>query len=104
LEIPEIGFWDSAETEAGWQAEGWARVTPQVPARFALQVIRIRQDGTVRIEQLPIGEEAKGEWILEGGLDRRVVLALSALARFTTEPAPYTLRIEQPPAIETRRR
>ncbi|WP_322798189.1 immune inhibitor A [Thermoflexus sp.] len=96
LEIPEIGFWDSAETDLGWQAEGWARVTPQVPVRFALQVLRIRRDGTVRIERLPIGEEAKGEWILEGGPDRRAVLALSALARFTTEPALYTLRIERP--------
>ncbi len=96
IEIPEIGFRDGAEMDLGWHAEGWARVAPAVPVRFALQVLRIRRDGTVRIEQLPVGAAAAGEWILEAGPDRRVVLALSALARFTTEPAPYTLRVEQP--------
>ncbi len=96
IEIPEIGFRDGAEEDLGWQAEGWARVTPWVPVRFALQVLRIRKDGAVRIERLPVGEEATGEWMLEAGPDRRVVLAISALARFTTEPAPYTLRIERP--------
>lgn len=96
IEIPEIGFRDGAEEDLGWQAEGWARVTPRVPVRFALQVLRIRKDGAARIERLPVGEEATGEWMLEAGPDRRVVLAISALARFTTEPAPYTLRIERP--------
>jgi len=96
IEIPEIGFRDGAEADQGWQAEGWARVGAQVPVRFALQVLRVRTDGTVRIERLPVGEGATGEWVLEAGPDRRVVLALSALARFTTEPAPYTLRVERP--------
>ncbi|HXF70529.1 MAG TPA: hypothetical protein VNK89_12070 [Thermoflexus sp.] len=96
IEIPEIGFRDGAEEEAGWVAEGWARVAPRVPVRFALQILRVRSDGTVRIERLPVGEDGRGAWTLEGGPDRRVVLALSALARFTTEPAPYTLRIEGP--------
>ncbi|GBD10179.1 Immune inhibitor A [Candidatus Thermoflexus japonica] len=98
IEIPEIGFRDGAEEDAGWTAEGWARVTPQVPVRYDLQVLRIRQDGTVRIERLPVEGSSTGEWILEAGPDRRVVLALSALARFTTEPAPYTLRVEPPQA------
>lgn len=95
IEIPEIGFRDGAEAEAGWVAEGWARVTPEVPVRFALQVLRVRTDGTVRIERLPLAG-ADGAWAVEAGPDRQVVLALSALARFTTEPAPYTLRIEAP--------
>ncbi len=95
IEIPEIGFRDGAEEDAGWVAEGWARVAPRVPVRFALQVLRVRADGTVRIERLPLEEAARGAWTLAAGPDRRVVLALSALARFTTEPAPYTLRVER---------
>lgn len=96
IEIPEIGFRDGAEEDAGWAAEGWARITPQIPVRFVLQVLRIRRDGAVRIERLPLEGGATGEWILEAGPDRRVILALSALARFTTEPAPYTLSVEPP--------
>ncbi len=96
IEIPEIGFRDGAEEDAGWVAEGWARVAPQVPVRFALQVLRVQADGTVRIERLPLREAVRRAWTLAAGPDRRVVLALSALARFTTEPAPYTLRVERP--------
>ncbi len=96
IEIPEIGFRDGAEEDTGWVAEGWARVAPWVPVRFALQVLRVQRDGTVRIERLPLGEAARGAWTLAAGSDRRLVLALSALARFTTEPAPYTLRVERP--------
>lgn len=96
IEIPEIGLRDGAEEEAGWEAEGWARVAPEVPVRFALQVLRLRRDGEARVERLPLRADGTGEGLVEAGPDRRVVLAISALARFTTEPAPYTLRIALP--------
>jgi hypothetical protein len=96
IEIPEIGFRDGAEGEAGWEAEGWARVAPEVPVRFALQILRLRRDGEARVERLPLRADGTGEWLVEAGPDRRVVLAISALARFTTEPASYTLRIALP--------
>lgn len=99
IEIPEIGLRDGAEEEAGWEAEGWARVAPEVPVRFALQVLRLRRDGEARVERLPLRPDGTGEGLVEAGPDRRVVLAISALARFTTEPAPYTLRIALPQIV-----
>lgn len=96
IEIPEIGFRDGAEGGVGgWIAEGWAPVAPVIPVRFALQVIRFREDETVEVERLPVGADGRGEGEVAAGPDRQVLLALSALARFTTEPAPYSLWVEE---------
>lgn len=99
IEIPEIGFWDGAEGEAGWEAEGWARVSSRVPVRFALQILRLRKDGEAQVERLPLRADGSGAWLIEAGPDRRVVLAIAALARFTTEPAPYTVRVALPESV-----
>ena len=47
IEIPEIGFKDDAESEAGWTSEGWIRTNNFVPQTFIAQVIGLARMATL---------------------------------------------------------
>jgi immune inhibitor A len=89
--IPELGYADDVEGgEAGWQAEGWLRVTEKVPQSFLVQVISL--GSSPRVERMVLDQENQGEVTISGlgaGIDR-AVLAISAMAPYTTEPATYS--------------
>ena len=94
ISVPELGFADTAETdEAGWQAEGFVRIDNQLPQRFLVQIIE--QGKATRIERLPLDDQQHGTISIEGfGRDLdRVVLAISGLSRYTTEPAAYSYTV-----------
>ncbi len=100
ISIPELGYHSDVETDErhpsgteGWQAEGWVRVTDQIPQEFSLQLITYGPE--TRVERLPLDSQNRAS-ITVAGLGHeidRAVLVVSAQAPLTTEPAGYSYRI-----------
>lgn len=94
ISVPELGFSDDAESDGGgWQAEGFVRIDNQLPQTFLVQVIE--QGQATRVRRLSLDQSQRGTITIDGfgrELDR-VVLAISGLARYTTEPAAYSYTI-----------
>jgi immune inhibitor A len=94
ISIPELGYTDGVEeSDGGWQAAGWMRVTDHVPQEFLVQLITF--DRVIGVERIPLDEQMHGTVTITGlgqELDR-AVLVVSALAPATTEWAAYSYRI-----------
>jgi hypothetical protein len=96
IAVPEIDFRTDVETgNDDWQAEGWVRVTENVPQRFLVQLITLGRQP--RIERMTLDEQMHGTLTVAGlGTDAdRAVLVVTAMAPSTTEPASYSYRITQ---------
>ena len=96
IAVPEIDFRTDVETgNDDWQAEGWVRVTENVPQKFLVQLITLGRQP--RIERMTLDEQMHGTLTVAGlGTDAdRAVLVVTAMAPSTTEPASYSYRITQ---------
>ncbi len=94
IAVPELGFQDGAESDAGgWQAEGFVRIDNQLPQQYLVQVVQ--QGKATSVQRLQLDAQQQGSLSLDGlGSDvGRVVLAISGLTRYTTEPAAYSYTI-----------
>jgi immune inhibitor A len=109
LRIPAIGyatsfepgeseFSPSAEGAAPeWQSEGWLLTDNQLAQRWLIQVLEFTGDQLTAVRRLPVGADGQATLALGGlGGEHSTVLAISALAPVTTEPANYELQITQP--------
>jgi immune inhibitor A len=94
ISIPELGYYDDAESDGGWTAEGFVRSTNVVPQRWIVQVITFGTD--VEVQQMDLGETEAGRLAIEGfGTEiDRAVLVVSALAPDTTEVASYQYSVQ----------
>lgn len=104
IRIPELGFADDVEAgDGGWLAEGFVRVGNLVPQRWLLRAV-VEGSKEVRVEEIPVSEDGRAEWVPEAlpPSVRRVVLVVSAMAPATTEPASYRLWVDPPPAETSR--
>lgn len=93
VSIPELGYAHDAETDGGWQAEGFLRVGDRVPQQMLVQLI-LEGRGT-HVERVPLDEKQRGQIVIAGlGTDvRRAVLVITGLQGSTTIPAVYEYRI-----------
>ena len=91
--IPEIGYSTDFENgDDGWLAEGFIRHTNVLPQRWIVQLILIGSQTTV--QRLELADDHRGTWEIPLGNDvRRAVIAISAYAPVTTEPAAYHFEI-----------
>jgi hypothetical protein len=96
LSVDSIGYVDDVEAgEEEWRALGFFRHDNRLEQRYLIQLITLGTE--TRVERLTLDDLNRGEWLLaadgqEPPIER--VLAITALAPVTTEPATYTLRIE----------
>ena len=94
VRIPEINYAYNADSgDGGWQAQGFIRTNNTLPEKYSLQLLGQNADGKTEVKQLKLADDQTGEWTLPLSQLKNAVLVLSALARTTTEPAPYQLRI-----------
>ena len=92
IAIPEIGFYDDAETLAdGWTAEGFTRATSYMPQSWHLQLVTYEKNVPV-VEMLPLNADQTLSLTIDDG--ERPLLIVAASAPFTLEPAHYRLDIE----------
>ncbi|MEM7342822.1 MAG: hypothetical protein AAF485_01140 [Chloroflexota bacterium] len=96
MSIPEIGFFDDAESGPGnWQAEGFVHIDNTLPQYFSVQLIEIGQETTVR--PFLLNETNQGSLTIEGlgtTVDR-AILVVSGLTPVTSQPASYQYKITQ---------
>jgi immune inhibitor A len=92
MAIPEIGFYDGAETMVeGWTAAGFERVTANIPQPWRLQLITYA-DGAPRVERLLDGEDhLLSRHVSLDDSDGEAILVVAAAAPMTLQPAGYSL-------------
>ena len=94
IHIPEINYAYNADSgDDGWQAQGFIRTNNLEPEKYSVQLISTGSDGKTQVKRLPLADDQTGHWDVPLSQLKSAVLVLSALARTTTEPAPYQLRI-----------
>ncbi len=103
FELAAVGFADDVESgEDGWRAQGFMSHENVLPQRYTVQLVEYAaqpQGPQPRITRLPVGADGRGEWTIEGFGERvqRAYLIISAMTPYTTEPANYSLTLEQLP-------
>lgn len=88
VEIPEIGFRDSATSDDGWQAEGFTRIDNKWPAAYLVEVISAGSTPPVRRIQLDASQS--GSLKVVGGR-APLIVAVSGIAPITTHTTPFEL-------------
>jgi immune inhibitor A len=96
VSIPQIGYADDFESgDAGWQAEGWARIQNILPQSYGLAVISVGDTTTVQYITLNLDVAVDIPFTIGKGVDT-VVLVVSGTTRFTRQLAPYRFSVTQP--------
>jgi hypothetical protein len=97
--IPEIGFSDDAEADAGWTADGFLRSGNVIPQSWSLQLVEKRRSGETLVRPLRADGEGRVTERLAGlGRDiERAVLVVSGLAPRTLEEAPFRVTLRSAP-------
>lgn len=97
ISIPELGYKSGAETEDGWQGEGFARVPNSLPQTYSLSVIKYRSDG-FDVQPVEVDPTGKANFEVQGlgGPDApytKAMLVISATTTHSVQPAHYELNI-----------
>jgi bacillopeptidase F (M6 metalloprotease family) len=85
---------DDAESDNGWQAEGFVRSTNQVSQRFVVQILRFTANGTV------VDRRSVDAGTLDLDLDtssdvRPPLLAVTGFAVRATESVPFSVSVDR---------
>jgi len=97
IAIPELGYLDDVEEDAGWESDGFVRTDNRLEQRFLVQIIELTDSPQVR--RMPLDAAQSGE-ILVQGLGQsmeKAVMAVSGLTPVTMETAVYTYTVQSPP-------
>jgi len=94
--ISEIGFFDDAETDGLWEAEGFVRTDNVLPQTFGVRIITIESDGDVVVQDMVLDGANNGIISLDiaGSGIRSATVIVSSLTRYTGQPATYTLTLD----------
>jgi hypothetical protein len=87
IEIPEIGWHDAADSEAGWIPEGFTRIDNRQTENYLVEVLDPTASPVAR--RLPV--DAMGRTTVALSADRPIVLAVAGLATRTTHQASFEL-------------
>ena len=97
IEIPELGFFDGAEDDAGgWEAVGFVRSTNFVPVNWIVWLIELTLP--TRVTRIVVDDLAKAQILIEGfGSDFPfAAIVVSPAAPVTTMNINYELVFERP--------
>ncbi len=95
LAIPQLGFFDDAEGDAGWDARGFLRIDNKLHQQYVVQVIEQRADGRDVVRQMSIDEDRKGRILVRGFGEQlsNAVIVVSPVTRDTHQLARYTIAV-----------
>jgi hypothetical protein len=90
--IPEIAYLDDVEVgDGGWLAEGFVRMDNVLPQKYVVQAIELGD--SLQVERMQLDANNNGHLVIPLGWDvSRVVLVVSGITPFTTQPSAYTYR------------
>lgn len=92
LRIPEIGWSDDAETENGWQANGFVLLRGDAPQQFQVQIVRVGTETSV--EDVVLDTNNRGSVRVDPASLSRAVLVVSAVSPGTTREAAFRISTE----------
>jgi immune inhibitor A len=97
LRIPALGYVDDFDNGAeGWQSEGWLLTNNRLAQRWLVQVLEFTGEELTGLQRLEIDETGRAEAAITGlGGQRHAILAISALAPITTQPASYEITVRK---------
>lgn len=90
IAIPEINFYDDAETDTGWTAEGFVRATGYVPAQWFVQLITF-EEGVPMVTRIPVQSDNTAVIQTTGSSENPPILIIAAAAPMTLRPSAYRL-------------
>jgi len=96
LRIPAIDYATDFETNLdGWESEGWLLTDNKLVQHWLLQLMVFDGDELIALEKLSVADDGSTQ-IATPTRERgqRAVLAISALAPISTEPANYEVAVE----------
>ncbi|MFW6042511.1 MAG: hypothetical protein ACOC9C_02390 [Chloroflexota bacterium] len=95
ISIPEIGFYDDAESDVdGWESAGFTRATATLPQQWQLQLITF-DNGAPQVTLLdPDADQTLAHTVDLAQSDGEAILIVAAYAPLTLEEAVYRLQIE----------
>jgi len=95
LAIPAIGYSSDFEEQFdGWESEGWLLTDNQLTQHWLLQRMTFDGETLVALERIPVAADGSAQIsAIASGHGQRTILAVSALAPISTEPAAYKLTI-----------
>ncbi len=94
VRIPALDYMADFEGDSsGWLSEGWLLTNNLLTQHWLVQIMEFENDALTAIYPAPIDDEGQATITLpQLDSDRHVVLAVSAYAPTTTEPAAYSLQ------------
>lgn len=90
VEIPEIGFHGTTNTDDGWTAQGFVRITNQWPESYLVEALS--PSSASPVQQMRLDANEHGTLKVPGG--KTVIVAVAGLAPLTTHTAPFELRLQ----------
>jgi len=95
IAIPEIGFFDDAESlDPGWVAEGFSRATADLPQSWRPLLITFDAEGNPSVELLSVSDDGRLLHPYESSPGaRRPILIVAAVAPETLQEAEYTFSV-----------
>jgi hypothetical protein len=95
--IPALGYAADFEGPAdGWASEGWLLTDNALPQGWLLQVLEFDGDRLAAVRRIPVDAAGAAKFPVTGlGAGRTAVVAITALAPLTTEPAQYWYSIDE---------
>ncbi|MCH8849581.1 MAG: immune inhibitor A [Chloroflexi bacterium] len=94
IAVPEIGFFDDAEADAGgWQRQGFRRLSEPLAQRFQLRLITLGAVPAVEEIELDGGNQARIALDGLGSEYSKAIIVIMATTEGTTEPARYRYEV-----------
>ena len=97
--VPELDFLDDAESDVGWNAQGFRRIDNAVPVDYLVLLIERRRDGPDTVRRMEIDQEKRGT-IEVVGLGQEVedaAVVVSPIAPNTHQLSRFTLTVREKP-------
>ena len=93
IAVPEIDFFDDAESDTGWLAEGFVRTNNSLPQRYLVQVVEYPTEGEPRVRQVTLDADNAATFQVEGFGDEleRAVVVIASVTPVTGEATSYIL-------------
>jgi hypothetical protein len=97
ISVPEIGFFDDAELDTGWEARGFVRTDNVLAQEYLVHLVELPKQGEPTIRRMPLGPGNSGlmqfEWD-EEKLEEAVVV-ISPVTAVTSQAVTYSLTLSQ---------